>query len=316
MKRFDLNLLNTFDALWRERNVTRAAQRLNVTQPAVSNALSRLRDTFGDELFIRTPTGVEPTERCAEIAIDVREALRHIERTLAPHDTFDQTTSERTFRIGAMDYFDHVVLPPIMERLRADAPRVDLRIAPAKISEGFDALDSGDLDFLFFGGQEPPKRISFAPMLKEQFVLIMREGHPSCCTEMSLEAYSELTHITFSMRGDSHTRVDDFLAEHGLQRRVALTSAHHTSIAETVRDTDMVALSPSRLARRYVAQGGLIAVAPPVEFPGFDVNLFWSRRLNSDPGAMWLKQVFMDVCKDNPMYSPGSEKELVAPKLG
>ena len=161
-KKFDLNLLNTFDALWRERNVTRAARRLNVTQPAVSNALSRLRETFGDELFIRTPSGVDPTERCSEIAIDVREALRHVERTLASHGQLSILRfSERTFRIGAMDYYDHVVLPPLMETLRAKAPRVDLRISPVKIGETYDALDSGDLDFLFFSGAEPPKRINF-----------------------------------------------------------------------------------------------------------------------------------------------------------
>ena len=304
MKRFDLNLLNTFDALWRERNVTRAARRLNVTQPAVSNALSRLRETFGDELFIRTPSGVEPTERCAEIAIDVREALRHVERTLASHDTFDPATSERTFRIGALDYNDHVVLPPLMEMLRAEAPLIDLRISPIQLNNAFEELDSGDLDFQFFGGTEPPKRITFEHMMDEHFVLIMREGHPYCCENMTLESYAALTHITFSTRGDSHTKIDEYLAEQGLQRRVALTSSHHTSIAETVRDTDMVALSPSRLARRYVSSGGVIAVTPPVEFPGFSMNLYWSRRLNSDPGAMWLRDKLREVCLSVPPYLP------------
>ncbi|WP_018996652.1 LysR family transcriptional regulator [Hirschia maritima] len=311
-KKFDLNLLNTFDALWRERNVTRAARRLNVTQPAVSNALSRLRETFGDELFIRTPSGVDPTERCSEIAIDVREALRHVERTLASHDSFDPRVSERTFRIGAMDYYDHVVLPPLMETLREKAPRVDLRISPVKIGETYDSLDSGDLDFLFFSGAEPPKRINFSPMLEEKFVLIMREGHPNMCQEMTLEAYSELDHIVFSTRGDSHTRIDDLLAENGLRRRVALTSSHHTSIAETVRDTDMVALSPSRLAYRHVQRGGLVAVQPPVEFPHFNLRLYWSRRLNSDPGAMWLRNVLSDVCKNSPVYVPPTKDEVCA----
>lgn len=310
-KKFDLNLLNTFDALWRERNVTRAAQRMNVTQPAVSNALSRLRETFGDELFIRTPSGVEPTERCAEIAIDVREALRHVERTLASHDSFDPSVSERTFRIGALDYFDHVVLPPLMEKLRKDAPRVDLRISPVKLGETFEALDSGDLDFLFFGGAEPPKRISFQQLMEERFVLIMREGHPKANERMTLQQYADLAHIVFSTRGDSHTRIDDLLAEQGLQRRVALTSSHHTSIAETVRDTDMVALSPSRLARRHVERGGVIAVQPPLEFPHFSVQFYWSRRLNSDPGAMWLKSVFEEVCGQVPVFVPPCHEDLV-----
>ncbi len=309
-KKFDLNLLNTFDALWRERNVTRAARRLNVTQPAVSNALSRLRETFGDELFIRTPSGVDPTERCSEIAIDVREALRHVERTLASHDSFDPLASERTFRIGAMDYYDHVVLPPLMESLRKQAPKVDLRISPVKIGETYDALDSGDLDFLFISGSEPPKRINFTPMLEEQFVLIMREGHPQVCQEMTLEVYASLTHIVFSTRGDGYTRIDDLLAEKGLRRRVALTSSHHTSIAETVRDTDMVALSPSRLANRYVHRGGMVAVKPPVEFPHFHLSLYWSRRLNSDPGAMWLRDVISDVCENSPVFIPPQKAEF------
>jgi len=240
----------------------------------------------------------------------VRAALRHIERTLASHDSFDPSQSERTFRIGAMDYFDQVILPPLMERIRREAPKVDLRILPVRLGETFDGLDSGDMDFMYIGGGvEPPKRVSFQRLMDEKFVLIMREGHPNICDNMTLERYAELTHIVFSTRGDSDTRIDDFLAEKGLRRRVALTSSHHTSIAETVRDTDMVALSPTRLARRHVERGGVVAVAPPVEFPSFNVTVFWSRRLNSDPGAMWLKDLMSDVCENSPVYEPHLSSE-------
>ncbi|MEM6625562.1 MAG: LysR family transcriptional regulator [Pseudomonadota bacterium] len=309
-KRFDLNLLNTFDALWRERSVTRAAQRLNVTQPAVSNALGRLRETFGDELFIRTPSGVEPTERCREIALDVRRALHHVERTLAPHDSFDPKTSERVFRIGSADYFDHVVLPPLMQRLLAEAPRVDLRIVHGLAEAGLDAVDGGDLDFMVAPNMpEAPKRIAIAPIIEERFVLIMREGHPQAGASMDLETYANMTHVTFSQRGDARTQVDDMLADHGLRRRVGLTSAHHTSIAETVRDTDLVALSPSRLARRYVGKGGVVIASPPLEIPSFHLHLYWSRRLNTDPGAMWLKSLMMDVAASLPL------EEMIEPRL-
>lgn len=303
-RRFDLNLLNTFDALWRERNVTRAARRLNVTQPAVSNALSRLRDAFGDELFIRTPTGVEPTERCVEIAAELKLALKHVDRALAPTDRFDPSSSERVFRIGAMDYFDHVVLPSLMQLLSELAPRVDLRVAPMANRSDFSGLDSGDLDFTFFDGGEPPKRISFECMLEERFVLLMAEGHPAAADALTLEDYAALNHIVFSTRGDTSTAIDDLLSHQGLTRRIALTSAHHTSIAVTVRATELVAMSPSRLAKRFIDRGGLVARPAPLEIEGFCVNLFWSRRLNTDPGAMWLRDVIRQVCQSTPLFEP------------
>ena len=302
--KFDLNLLNTFDALWRERNVTRAARRLSVTQPAVSNSLSRLRDAFGDELFIRTPTGVEPTERCVEIASELKLALQHVDRALAPTDKFDPASSERVFRIGAMDYFDNAVLPLLMQALASRAPGVDLRVSPLANRNGFTELDNGDLDFMFFDGGEPPKRISFECMLQERFVLIMSDDHPAACKSLSLEEYAALDHIVFSTRGDGSTSVDDLLSQSGLTRRIALTSSHHTSIAVTVRETKLVAMSPSRLAKRFEERGGLVARPAPLEVEGFNINLFWSRRLNTDPGAMWLRDLIRDVCKGTPLYEP------------
>ena len=303
-RRFDLNLLTTFDALWRERNVTRAAKRLNVTQPAVSNALSRLREAFNDELFIRTPSGVEPTERCVEISAELKLALQHVEKALAPTDSFDPLTSERVFRIGAMDYFDHVVLPPLMQALATLAPKVDLRVVPLSYLNSYSELDTGELDFKFVDGEDPPKRISFERMFEEKFVMLMSDKHSFADKNITLEDYSNFKHIVFSTRGDGTTSIDDILAHEGLSRRVALTSAHHTSIVVTVRSTDMVAMSPSRLARRFVERGGLIARRAPLHLDGFELKLFWSRRLNIDPGAMWLRSVIRDVCTATPLYDP------------
>ena len=303
-RRFDLNLLITFHALWRERNVTRAAKRLNITQPAVSNALSRLREVFGDELFIRTPSGVEPTERCVEIAGELRLALHHIERALAPLDRFIPEESERSFRIGAMDYFDQVVLAPLMKRLENIAPKIDIRVVPLSGGAGFDPLDSGDLDFMFFDGGEPPKRISFERMFEEHFVLIMSDKHPLAGGEVTIKDYADLKHIVFSTRGDGASSVDERLIKQGVSRRVVLTSSQHTSIAVTVAATDMVAMSPSRLAQIFVERGGIVACEAPVFVEGFNFDLFWSRRLNSDPGAMWLREVIREVCAKIPSYKP------------
>lgn len=311
LRRFDLNLLKTFDALWRERNVTRAAARLNVTQPAVSNALSRLRETFSDELFVRTPKGVEPTDRCAEIAADVHEALLSVERALSVEGEFDPTVSERTFRIAAADYMDMTILSDLIARLQRDAPGIDLRMRAEGRDRALELLDHGDVDLAVHGEGDAPKRLGREHLLDESFVFVARDPHPRVDGPPDLETFASLPHANFSQRGDPHSDVDDRLAGHGLRRRVALTSPHAAALADVVRRTDLVAAMPGRIAQLAVQRGGVQIHPMPIDLGGFSIDIFWNRRADSDPGVAWFRSILHELVAAVPPFSPHAPEPTV-----
>lgn len=303
-RRFDLNLLATFDALWRERSVTRAAQRLNVTQPAVSNALARLREAFGDELFVRTPKGVEPTARCADIAEDVHAALMRIERAVAGPDQFEPAHATREFRIGSTDYFDQTILPDLMAILSSQAPGLSVRCRAIDRQTGVDLLDQGELDIAIHGLGDPPKRIAMQTLLHEHFVLLARDPHPMVDGPVALSTLARLPQANFSQRGEWRSSFDDVFEAQGLSRRVVLTSSHSVTLGAVVGQTDIVAATPSRLARRLLDSGGLQAQPMPVELEGFSLALYWSRRSDADAGARWLRERIIAIADASPPYHP------------
>lgn len=296
LKHVDLNLLITFEALWHERNVTRAARRLNVSQPTVSNALSRLRSAFGDQLFIRSPRGIEPTERCVEIIKDVREALRHIEQALDSGPAFDPRLCRREFRIGSADYFDLFVLPDLVTHMAAEAPRIDLRLRSPDLNEGLDMLDAGELDFLLHKEAPVAKRFGVSAVIDEYHVFTARSDHPVVRSAPDLELFSTLAHVNFSQRGDSESPVDETLARLGYKRRVAVTTQHMGTIAHLVRETDLVATVPGRLAERMVAEGGITAYPVPFDIPCVPIGLYWNRRFELDGATRWMRDALIRFC--------------------
>jgi DNA-binding transcriptional LysR family regulator len=302
LKRLDLNLLVTFDALWRERSVTRAARRLNVAQPTVSNALGRLREVFDDQLFVRAPRGVEPTERCDEVAKDVQEALRHIESALDSSDNFKAELSDREFRIGSADYFDLLLLPDLIEQLSAEAPGVNLRLQSIDRERGIEMLDGGELDFLLHHDGDASKRIGMEKAFDEFLVFTARAGHPQIDGPPDLATYTKLSHINFSQRGEADAPIDDVLAALGHSRRVAVTNQHMSTLANIVQHTDMVGSLPSRLAG-MLASSGAVQVHPlPFEIPSVQLNLYWNRRFELDGANRWMRQTLLGLCRALPEF--------------
>jgi DNA-binding transcriptional LysR family regulator len=302
LKRLDLNLLVTFDALWRERSVTRAARRLNVAQPTVSNALGRLRDVFDDQLFVRAPRGIEPTERCDEVAKDVQEALRHIESALDSSDNFDPVQSEREFRIGSADYFDILVLPDLIEKLALEAPGINLRLQSMDRERGIEMLDEGELDFLLHHDGDAPKRIGMEKAFEEFLVFTARTGHPQIDRPPDLATYARLSHINFSQRGEAEAPIDDVLAALGQSRRVAVTNQHMSTLANIVQNTDMVGSLPSRLAGMLASTGSVQVHPLPFEMPKVQLNLYWNRRFELDGANRWMRQTLLGLCRALPHF--------------
>ena len=303
LRRLDLNLLVIFDALMTERHVTRAAKRVALSQPAVSNALSRLRHYLRDELFVRGPDGMLPTPRALELAPQVHAALAALESALeAP--SFDPATAARSFAVETNDYIVSVVVAPLMRRLAATAPRIDVRILPA--GRTYERLDAGESDFALGTYGDIPERFGRAFIDDNEFSVMMRAGHPLARGRLTLERFAAASHLLITPRGDGIGFVDSALASHGLTRRVALTVNHFTVVAPIIADTDLVVTLPRRIAEPNAARYGLVIRPSPVPIPPTysHIHLLWHRQLGAHPAHQWFRDVLLDIVAP-PRRAPG-----------
>lgn len=287
----DLNLLVAFEALIEERHVTRAAGRIGLAQPSMSSALRRLRELFDDELFLRTASGMQPTEKALALARPVGAALEQIREALAPQQGFAPATSNRRFAIAVTDYGDLVVVPALVGLLRREAPGIDLAVRP--ITDARDAvarLERGELDALIGGHLPDSVTCQRRRLIEEHFVCIRDATQAGDGTAMTLGDYATLPHALFSAAGGDGlpSAVDAALDREGLKRRIAITLPHVVAVPFAVSGTDLVATMAERVARRFAASAG-VAVAPlPCEVPAFGIDLVHARRALADPALRWL----------------------------
>lgn len=295
LRRLDLNLLVIFDALMTERNVTRAARRVALSQPAVSNALSRLRHYLKDELFVRGPDGMLPTPRALELAPQVHSALAALEQALDPL-AFDPATAERSFTIDTNDYMVSAVIPPLMRRLAESAPFIDVRVLPAA-GKAFERLDAGDADFALGAFGDIPERFGHALIDDNKFSCMMRAGHPLARGKLDLERFAAVPHLLITPRGDPQGFVDQALAEHGLKRRIALTVNHFTVVPPIIAETDLIVTLPRRIAEPYAARYGLVIRPSPVAIPPSfsQIHLLWHKRLGEHPAHAWFRELLVSI---------------------
>lgn len=296
LTRVDLNLLVVFEVLMRERHVGRAAERLFLSQSATSHALGRLRELLGDPLFVRHPKGVEPTARALALAGPIADTLERMRAIVAPQEPFDSATLKRTFVIGATDYAVFVVLAPLMARLQAAAPTLDLRIVPVDRDSVTGAFDRGEFDFALGNLTGPPQRLEAVPLFEERFVGIVRQGHPALAHGgMTVETLVGLPHALVSPRGDPHGRLDEALAPLGLRRRVAVTVAHFLALPFLIGGSDMVGVLAERAAVRMAAVAGLSVFPLPLDVPSWTVHLLRSRQLVERPEVRWFSDLLCSV---------------------
>lgn len=284
----DLNLLVAFEALLEERNVTRAGQRIGLAQPSMSSALTRLRALFGDELFIRTAAGMQPTARALTLARPIGEALAQIRATIAPDTDFEPATARRRLTIAVTDYGDLVVVPALVALLRREAPGIDLIVRPiADAAASLAALEHGDVDALIGGHLPDSPRIVRRTLFEEDFVCIRDKA---LAAPLSLYDYLQLPHALFSSAGGDGSPgvVDALLAMEGHRRRVAVTLAHVIAVPFTVAGTDLVATMARRVAGRFAEIAGVALMPLPYEVPPFAIDLLHRRRVTSDPALAWL----------------------------
>jgi len=302
IKNIDLNLLVFFDAMMREKNVSRAAITLGISQPALSNALSRLRKQLGDPLFIRTSHGMKPTDKALELHEPVQQALEQLHVALMPSKPFEPLQSSDHFTIASMDGVVYPLLSTVIARLQAVAPGISITLAP--LSSGTaDMLDKGFTDLVIDAFIEGDLSDAFhkRKIMDDSLVCVYRMDHPLLKEygELSVDAYLAYPHLRISRTGVGKGPSDAFLKKKGRQRFVQVDSKQSVLVPiYLVLDSDLIATVPRSTAKRF-AQHIPIAISPsPLELPAYSVDMAWGSIKHHNLGHQWLRQLIADVANE------------------
>lgn len=310
LHRIDLNLLVALDALARERNVTKAAERAGVTQSAMSHTLRRLRELFDDPLLVRGRGGMVLTPRAEALAVPLRSGLVSLARTLAEPAAFEPERASRTFRIVSPDLFDALVLPTLLQRLGRDAPSVDLAVVPMpqRLS---DRLETGDVDLAIYPvlldpepfdlGTQVDAELQSRTLFRDSFRCFVRNAHPALAggRKLTLKTFTRLNHVLVSPGGEGAGLVDRILRAEGLERRIALRVPHFATALEVIAQSDLLLTAPSSLGRCPGASA-LASRPAPLDIPEHAITMIWHPRFTEDPAHRWLRELMIDVTAELP----------------
>ena len=299
IRNIDLNLLVALDALLAERNVSRAAVRLHLSQPAASALLARLRELFGDPLLLRSARGMLPTPRALELLGPVRRVLDEIDAIVQPRAAFDAASAEHTFHLSSSDYVEYALVPKLVDYLERNAPGVRLEVTPLDLPLVAKQMESGDVDLCITGLQNAPAGLHARPLYVERIVSVVRRNHPGVGDQLTLDMFCNLEHIRVSVPGSGFsTQIDAALAAVGKKRSVRLAVPHFLLVPEILARSDMISALPERLAQGYAKK--LRIFEPPVDLEGFTVGEVWHERNQRDPAQQWLRDVLLELARRPP----------------
>ena len=305
INRIDLNLLVYLDVLLRERNVTKAANHLGLSQPAMSNGLRRLRDLFEDPLLVRTSEGMTPTERALGLQPVIRDVLANVEKAVQPQSDFDPSASDRVYRIMASDYAEAVLFPQVLTRLRQEAPGVTLDImTPSDVS--FLDVEQGKVDMVINRFDTMPQSFHQTTLWKDSFSCMFSAENP-IKDRFSLEAYLQAQHVWVSKTGMGvgvgvNPRdvqrlgwVDEALAKQGKKRRISVFTRHYQAAMLLAEQKDLIVTIPSKAARLHDQNLKVVIADPPFEVPQFELKMAWSPLLQNNAAHQWMRRLIVDV---------------------
>ncbi|WJM97565.1 LysR family transcriptional regulator [Pseudomonas defluvii] len=293
IRKLDLNLLRALDALLDERSVTRAADRLALTQPAVTGMLNRLRESFDDPLFVRAQRGIVPTPRAEQLAVPIKQLLADVECMLQPQ-AFDPLTANMTVKLASTDYALRAIVVPFLSVLRQRAPNIRVSVLPID-DQGLQLqLDRGDIDLALVTTEATASGLRAKLLFDESYVCVMRSDHPDAANDtLSLDRFCALDHVLVSPSGGEFLGVtDEALKKVGRSRRVTVSVTSFLVLPEILMVSDLIAVVPRRLAVRH---DGLTLVEPPVEIPGFSKMLAWHERTHRDACYQWIRSLMVDT---------------------
>jgi len=289
IRSLDLNLLRALDALLAERHVSRAAQRLHLSQPATSSLLARLRDVFNDPLLVRTGRDLVVTPRALALVPRVRAVIEDIEALLSEGTRFDALTARHRFVVATTDYLQALLAPWLSHKLPVLAPGVDVALVAPDSSRVERQQADGEIDLALLNLARAPGSLHARTVLTERFVVIARKKHPKVHRQLTLERFCALEHVLVSPGGASFVAAtDEELAARGLARRVRLSVQGFLAVPPIVAQSDLIAVYPERLARHYAGQ--LLIVEAPMPLPGFTMVAVWHERVHRDPAQRWLRE--------------------------
>lgn len=293
LRALDLNLLVVLDVLLSERHVTRAGQRLGLSQPATSNALERLRRMFGDALLERTPRGLELTARAQSLREPLAEVLSEVSTLVGGAPEVELSKLERTVRLSVADYGVAAFVGPLLASLAARAPGIELVCLPwSGADDAHAAVDDGSLDLAV--SVLAPANLRFRPIVRETYVVALRERHPAL--PLTLARWLAHPHVVVSGRGSSAGPLDTVLAERGLRRRVGVVVPTFLAVPSLLVQSDCIALVPERLARLST---GIVWAQPPLPVPGFDVALVWHPRSDGDAAVRFVRDEMVRLASES-----------------
>lgn len=291
---FDLNLLRVLDALLRERNVSRAAERLSLSQPAVSNALNRLRELLDDPLLVRAGRAMQPTPRALSLEAPIRDALQQIEHTLNAGDFFDPATSRQRFVIAVTDYVELICMPALMAHLANVAPGIQLAIQHLTPSLPAEALDNGEIDLSVGRFLDVPTRFHSRRWASETLRVALRKGHPLVDSGLDLPAFLRLRHL-WVHGGQTRGMVDQWLKDHDLEREVVYTTPNYLQAAHIVASSDLAAVLPTELARHFAGLLPLQLFDLPFDLGTFQLDIVSVAQRERDAALQWLIEQIVAV---------------------
>ena len=295
LRDLDLNLLVVFNQLLLDRSVSAAADKLGLTQPAVSNALKRLRTVLKDELFLRTSRGMEPTPYALHLAEPVVYALNALQTALSTRDSFDPLTSTRNFQLAMNDIGEMYFMPALMGALSKVAPQVRVSTVRPNAGNLKEGMESGTVDLAL--GLMPNLQSGFFQrrLFRHKYVCVFRKDHPVARSPMTLAQFSALEHVGVIAANTGHDEVDGLLERAGIQRKMKLVVPHFIAVGHILQSTDLISTLPERFAQRCEAPFGLVTSPHPARLPDIAINLFWHAKFNRDPANIWMRQLFVEL---------------------
>jgi DNA-binding transcriptional LysR family regulator len=290
LREIDLNLLVVFNQLLLDRRVSTSAEKLGLTQPAVSNALKRLRTVLKDELFLRTSRGMEPTPYALHLAEPVIYALNTLQTAFTTRDSFDPQTSTRNFQLAMTDIGEMYFMPPLMVALSKEAPHVRVSTVRPNAGNLKEDMESGTVDLAL--GLLPNLQTGFFQrrLFRHKYVCVFRKDHPVAKSPLSLKQFVELDHVGVVAANTGHGEVDGLLERAGIQRRLRLMLPHFIAVGHVLQTTDLIATLPERFAERCEVPFGLVTSPHPARLPDIAINFFWHAKANRDPANMWIRR--------------------------
>lgn len=298
LRQIDLNLLVIFHQMLIDRRVSLSAEKMGLTQPAVSNALKRLRTLLKDELFVRTAKGMEPTPYALHLAAPVGQALDALKTAFKERDVFDPMTSTRTFTLAMTDIGEIYFMPPLLEALARLAPHIKISTLRNNVGRLTEEMEAGSVDLAL--GLLPQLKTGFFQrrLFRHRYVCMFRKEHPLAKNPISLQSFEALEHVGIIAANTGHGAVDALMERRGIKRHIRLVVPHFVAVGHILQNTDLIATVPERFASRCEKPFGLTISPLPFKLPEIAINLFWHAKYNREPSNVWLRQLIVELFSD------------------